>query len=62
MQNLNSNQYYKIINEILQIFILSLHTTVFYIQHISVELTRFQVLADHMVSVAMVTDQGKSVL
>ena len=55
MQNFNSIEYYKIVNEILQLFILSLHTIVdFYTQRMSVELTTFQVLTDHMESVAMV--------
>lgn len=55
MQNFNSNEYYKIVNEILQFFILSIHTIIdFYMQRMSVELTTFQVLTDHMESVAMV--------
>lgn len=54
MQNFNSNEYYKIVNEILQLFIESSHHYYFYMQHISVELTTVQVLTDHMESVAMV--------
>lgn len=33
MQIFNSNKYYRITNDILQLFILSLHTTVFCTQH-----------------------------
>lgn len=55
MQNFSNNEYYKIVNEILQLFILSLHTIIDFIHSVcQLKLTTFQVLTDHMESVALV--------